>query len=305
MIHELRRRNPDAKMLAYVVGQYMWDPADFDSLNHYPTRFRRILDHNNGWLYNQRNNKFYAGNVNLAKKDANGRYVVADSLALLWKDVAIDSGIWDGLFYDILCDDMYWSEVHGESINIAAAGYTNRTDFNNNWHAATDTIATLMRNWGGPNFILVGNCALGTKYTTFNGWMREGFPFETGGTWYTNMFWRPGGYMTDEANFLEPRPRDFRRGIFKWTSVKDGGRPTRADLLRVLELGVYGTSMPSLARRSAATRLSAHCANDCPPSASVLCESRCSPTSPTRRARPSCRSSPRRARSRNCPVSST
>ncbi|MCC6649956.1 MAG: carbohydrate binding domain-containing protein [Candidatus Eisenbacteria bacterium] len=205
VLSALRARNPDAKMLAYVVGHHMWDPNDFDSLNHYPTRYRRILDHNNGWLYNQRNNKYYAGNVNLAKRDPNGRLVIADSLALLWKDVAIDSGIWDGLFFDILCDDMYWSEVHGESINLAEAGYTNRTDFNNSWHAATDTIAALMRNWGGPDYILVGNCALGTKYSTFNGWMREGFPFETGGTWYTNMFWRPGGYMTDEANFLEPR----------------------------------------------------------------------------------------------------
>ncbi|MFN8589719.1 MAG: carbohydrate binding domain-containing protein [Candidatus Eisenbacteria bacterium] len=205
ILRELRNRNPKAKMLAYVVGQYMWDPADFDSLNHYPTRFRRILDNNNGWLYNVQGNKYYAGNVNLAKKDASGRYVIADSLALLWKNVAIDSGVWDGLFYDILCDDMYWSEVHGNVIDIARAGYSDRTTFNNNWHAATDTIAALMRNWGGPDYILVGNCALGTKYSTFNGWMREGFPFETGGTWYTNMFWRPGGYMTDEANFREPR----------------------------------------------------------------------------------------------------
>ncbi|MFO1010407.1 MAG: cytochrome c [Planctomycetota bacterium] len=63
-----------------------------------------------------------------------------------------------------------------------------------------------------------------------------------------------GGGDGPTANFLEPRPRDFRRGIFKWTSVKDGGRPTRADLLRVLELGVYGTSMPSLARLSEAER---------------------------------------------------
>lgn len=213
----LRARNPSAKMLAYVVGQYMWDPADFDSLNHYPTRFRRILDHNNGWLYNTQGNKYYAGNVNLAKKDAGGRYVIADSLALLWKDVAIDAGIWDGLFYDILCDEMAWSEIHGEAIDIVRAGYSNRTDFNNNWHAATDTIAALMRNWGGPDYILVGNCALGTKYSTFNGWMREGFPTENGNTWYTNMFWRPGGYMTDEANFLEPR----HNYIFTFNSGSD------------------------------------------------------------------------------------
>ncbi|MBK7874365.1 MAG: cytochrome c [Planctomycetes bacterium] len=63
-----------------------------------------------------------------------------------------------------------------------------------------------------------------------------------------------GGGDGPTANFLEPRPRDFRRGVFKWTSVKDGGRPTRADLVRVLELGVYGTSMPSFRRLSEAER---------------------------------------------------
>ncbi len=228
VLSELRRRNPDAKMLAYVVGQYMWDPDDFDSLNHYPTRFDRILERNNGWLYNQRGNKFYAGNVNLAKRDANGRYVIADSLSMLWKNVAIDSGVWDGLFYDILCDDMFWSEVHGESIDIARAGYSNRADFNYHWHAATDTIAHLMRSFGGPDYILVGNRALGTKYSTFNGWMREGFPFETGGTWYSNMFWRPGGYMTDEANFLEPR----HNYIFTFNTGSDWTSPLNQRLAR-------------------------------------------------------------------------
>lgn len=63
-----------------------------------------------------------------------------------------------------------------------------------------------------------------------------------------------GGGDGPTANFIEPRPRDFRLGVFKWTSVSDAARPTRADLLRVLELGVYGTSMPSYQRLSEAER---------------------------------------------------
>ncbi|MBX9654875.1 cytochrome c [bacterium] len=43
---------------------------------------------------------------------------------------------------------------------------------------------------------------------------------------------------------LVPRPRDFRRGIFKWKSTSSRAKPTREDLLRVLKEGANGTSMP-------------------------------------------------------------
>ena len=54
--------------------------------------------------------------------------------------------------------------------------------------------------------------------------------------------------------FLDPRPRDYRRGIFKFTAVKDKARPRREDLYRVIDQGVYGTAMPSFRRFSIAER---------------------------------------------------
>ncbi len=47
------------------------------------------------------------------------------------------------------------------------------------------------------------------------------------------------------ANNLYPRPRDYRRGIFKFTSTPYGGRPRREDLIATLHRGIIGTSMPS------------------------------------------------------------
>jgi len=47
------------------------------------------------------------------------------------------------------------------------------------------------------------------------------------------------------AAYLTPRPRDYRRGIFKFTSTPYGAKPRREDLLRTIERGVVGTSMPS------------------------------------------------------------
>ena len=47
------------------------------------------------------------------------------------------------------------------------------------------------------------------------------------------------------ASLLSPYPRDFRRGIFKYTSTSDGAKPTSDDLGRTLRRGIPGTAMPS------------------------------------------------------------
>jgi mono/diheme cytochrome c family protein len=49
------------------------------------------------------------------------------------------------------------------------------------------------------------------------------------------------------APWVNPHPRDYRPGMFKFTSTSGGKarKPTRADLLHTLKQGVEGTSMPS------------------------------------------------------------
>jgi mono/diheme cytochrome c family protein len=47
------------------------------------------------------------------------------------------------------------------------------------------------------------------------------------------------------AAYLNPKPRDYTKGIFKFTSTPYGAKPRRADLLRTIRRGVTGTSMPS------------------------------------------------------------
>ncbi len=47
------------------------------------------------------------------------------------------------------------------------------------------------------------------------------------------------------APYLNPYPRDYRMGVFKFKSTKIGDRPRREDLHRTLINGVAGTSMPS------------------------------------------------------------
>lgn len=52
------------------------------------------------------------------------------------------------------------------------------------------------------------------------------------------------------AIYLQPKPRDYTHGIFKFTSTPFGMKPRRADLERTIRRGITGTSMPTFERLS-------------------------------------------------------
>ena len=54
-----------------------------------------------------------------------------------------------------------------------------------------------------------------------------------------------GNGQGEFADWITPKPRDYRQGTFKWRSTPSGSLPTDADLERVLINGLYGTFMPS------------------------------------------------------------
>ncbi|TSA07835.1 MAG: hypothetical protein D4R77_03890 [Planctomycetaceae bacterium] len=53
--------------------------------------------------------------------------------------------------------------------------------------------------------------------------------------------------MGPTAAFLNPYPRDYRPGVFKFKSTERVEKPTHVDLVRILHNGIAGTSMPSFA----------------------------------------------------------
>lgn len=53
-----------------------------------------------------------------------------------------------------------------------------------------------------------------------------------------------------------PKPRNFDYGVFKFVAVENGSKPRRLDLLRTLERGLPGTTMPALEDLSLAERSS-------------------------------------------------
>lgn len=49
------------------------------------------------------------------------------------------------------------------------------------------------------------------------------------------------------AELLDPRPRNFKDGLYKLRSTESGELPTDADLLKTVRNGMHGTAMPSFA----------------------------------------------------------
>jgi hypothetical protein len=232
----IRGINPGISMLAYVTGHDIWDANTPDSTVNFPTRYNHLVRNLGGYLYNKQGTYFSQSRVNIAKRDAFGRFTVAEAVADLFNDALVKSGQWNGVFLDVFCNGIGWMESPAESVDYVRAGYSSFASFDAAWKAGTDTLANRLRRIAGPSVILVGNCASGTKYVSFNGWMRENFPYQQGGSWFSNMYWDPGGYFADEQHFLAPR----HNYIF---SAAGAATPYSSDNARKIRLGLATASL--------------------------------------------------------------
>ncbi|HEY6865869.1 MAG TPA: hypothetical protein VI792_01355, partial [Candidatus Eisenbacteria bacterium] len=93
-IAQLRQRHPGIKLLAYVTGHFIWPTIAVDSTVYYPSRSWRLVRDLDGFLYNTRGAQYGLtndafANVNIAKRDANGNFVVAEGLAGLFYDAIV------------------------------------------------------------------------------------------------------------------------------------------------------------------------------------------------------------------------
>ena len=208
IVQAMKARNPSLTVLAYVLAEDIWLAGDADSTHHIPTLIRHTVRDLNGFLYDKLTGGEYATiAINLAKKDTNGRFVVAHAMADIFRDHIIATRLWDGIFTDIFCHTVSWTQNGtGRVIDYQRAGYASLAALDVAWAAASDTLAARLRRDGGPDFVLVGNCGGSSQHEAFNGWMRENFPFQQGGTWYTNMLGDVSsrGYLADDRDYLQP-----------------------------------------------------------------------------------------------------
>jgi hypothetical protein len=204
-LDELRSRNPGIRAIAYLTSTYTWPVEDPDSLNHVPTRYRRLVRDLGGLLYNSvGGGEFPDLNINLARRDGNGRFIVAEALADFYASAILGNGSWDGMFLDVFCSSPLFMQDATRQIDYVRAGYPTIAAFDAAWGAATDTLAHRLRRQAGPAKLLIGNCAASAHHDAFNGWMRENFPMQGGGSWFTNVMQDPGGYLADDRDYVAP-----------------------------------------------------------------------------------------------------
>ena len=208
IVAAMRARNPNLTVLGYVLAEDIWNAADADSLNHIPTLIRHTVRDLNGFLYDKATGLEYTGFcINIAKKDASGHFVVAEALGNIFRDHIIATGTWDGIFTDVFCHTVGWTQsMTGHTIDYQRAGYATLADLDVAWSAACDTLASHLRRDGGPGFLLVGNGGPSAEHPWYDGWMRENFPNQQGGTWASNMLGDVAsrGYFHDDADFVQP-----------------------------------------------------------------------------------------------------
>ncbi|MBI4229560.1 MAG: cytochrome c [Planctomycetes bacterium] len=81
------------------------------------------------------------------------------------------------------------------------------------------------------------------------GWESDGARLLRGAAFYRRNCMHCHGVTGDgdgpTARFLTPRPRDYRLGVFKFTSTVSSAKATREDLLHTVLEGMPGTMMPS------------------------------------------------------------
>ena len=208
IVQAMRARNPDLQVLGYVLAEDIWQVDDADSTRHIPTIIRHTVRNLNGFLYDKLTGAEYGTiAINIAKKDASGRFVVAEAMADIFRDHIIATGLWDGIFTDIFCHTVSWTQAGtGRVIDYQRAGYSSLAALDAAWSQACDLLAARLRADGGPNFVLVGNCGGSSQHETYNGWMRENFPYQQGGTWYSNMLGDVStrGYFKDDEDYVQP-----------------------------------------------------------------------------------------------------
>jgi len=207
IVAAMRARNPKLIALAYVLAEDIWPSEDADSLNHIPTLIRHAVRDLDGFLYDTTGLEYPISNINIAKKGANGHFIVAEALADIFRDHIIATGTWDGIFTDVFGHTISFTPtITGRAIDVQRAGYATLSDLDAAWSAACDTLASHVRRDGGPGFLLVGNGGPSAEHAWYNGWMRENFPNQQGGTWASNMLGDVSsrGYFHDDADYLQP-----------------------------------------------------------------------------------------------------
>ncbi|TFG89076.1 MAG: hypothetical protein E4H17_01290 [Gemmatimonadales bacterium] len=213
ILRAIRRHNPTIKIIGFTDAcQVWWLPMYYsvnypDTLNCLRRKLWNAVVNTNGFLYSKRYGDYYNPNrsgrdplwsaswymVNLANQ------ATVDSLVSILAQDVIGSGLYDGLFVDLISETMAWTAVV-DSFDYERAGYPSAKAYEQAWQVGHRRYAAGLRAAAPPGFMITLNWAVPDEKAWVNGSIREEFPYQGGGTWQTNMM----AVFEEERNYLQP-----------------------------------------------------------------------------------------------------
>ncbi|MBI4276521.1 VCBS repeat-containing protein [Candidatus Uhrbacteria bacterium] len=210
ILRQLKDLNPNIVLLAYTLpteyprdrlrllepgGAGVWHDL---GANVQPEWYLRTADGNNL--------VFWPGHVlmNLHAPDAGGN-TYATYLAQFLSDRIMGSGLWDGIFFDIVWDGIYFLHTNADLNRDGVAETKEESD--RLWQQGQLTLFRTLRQRLGDKVLIIANGDVrigqnGEKYTTHvNGRMFESFPFVYEGGWSGSV----DRYMESEREGYLPR----------------------------------------------------------------------------------------------------
>ena len=213
ILQAIRGHNPAVKIIGFVNGcKVWWVPANHsilypDTLNCLSRKLWNAVVNTNGFLYSRRYGDYYnplrTGRnpmwfpswymVDLANQ------ATVDSLVAILAHDVIGSGLYDGIFVDLIAPTILWT-AGADSFDYQRAGFASAAAYDQAWQAGHRRYAAGLRAAAPPGFSITMNWAVLDEQAWVNGRMREGFPQQAGGTWQANMT----GVFEEEGAFLQP-----------------------------------------------------------------------------------------------------
>ena len=239
LMYTLRKKDPNNLIFPYVTPraycpsqlEYDWDIPINGIPSYKIETYRAMMNFNNpsnqditacittnisgnGWLFNT-NGAPFCNFLNLAHRTwVNGawKYDVSESFAEFIFNYVYLSNQYDGISIDEYCTNIDW-EQNGYcegNLDYARAGYTSKEEFDKAWKEGHKRLGQHLRelitNTGDTKFPIIANC-IGEPLLKeeLNGWWREHFPNQDGGTWFSNMFGINGGYLIQDYTYRYPQ----------------------------------------------------------------------------------------------------
>lgn len=197
-----RANNPAVTVIAYVAGSVWNNPTPFlgDTTNDFSFARWRIVRNFNALLYT-RSGRILDPWSNIDFSNHRMALQLADTTASIIKTPGVD-----GIFLDSFCKSVAWEQTPVDSIDYMRAGFSCFTDWESAYQTGHRMYAERIRQIIGTK-LLLGNAGSSGERDVFNGWMREGFPGQNGGTWESNMIatsWGDPGYLPDQRLYVQP-----------------------------------------------------------------------------------------------------